>query len=70
MSPTAKTKHVIQTEPEVVTRIAQENVTPYLFEMSLLETAIRAEPESSSGLRFDVGGSSSGGMSEHDENIL
>ncbi|MFS7985029.1 hypothetical protein Hanom_Chr11g00993521 [Helianthus anomalus] len=58
MSPTAKTKPVIQTEPKVVTRIAQENVIPYLFEMSLLETATRAEPESSSGLRFDVGGSS------------
>ncbi|KAF5765173.1 hypothetical protein HanRHA438_Chr15g0712831 [Helianthus annuus] len=70
VSPVSGTEPVTQTEPEVITTTAQENVIPDFFEMSFPETATRIEPESSSGLRFDVGGSSSGDMSEHDQNLL
>ncbi|KAJ0597847.1 putative EF-Hand 1, calcium-binding protein [Helianthus annuus] len=38
--------------------------------MSFPETTTRSEPESSSGVRFEVGGSSSGGMSEQQEHLL
>ncbi|KAJ0681410.1 hypothetical protein HanPI659440_Chr16g0635601 [Helianthus annuus] len=69
VSPTAETESAAQNEPEVTTTTAQENIVDF-FDMSFLETSTRIEPESSSGLRFDVSGSSSGGMSEHDENIL
>ncbi|KAF5811178.1 hypothetical protein HanRHA438_Chr04g0188051 [Helianthus annuus] len=69
VSPNAETEHVIQAEPEV-TATAQENVIPDFFEMSFPETNTRSEPESSSGVRFEVGGSSSGGMSEQQEHLL
>ncbi|KAL9998959.1 hypothetical protein Hdeb2414_s0011g00365971 [Helianthus debilis subsp. tardiflorus] len=38
--------------------------------MSLPETTTRSEPKSFSGVRFDVGGSSSGGVSEHEEHLF
>ncbi|KAJ0749988.1 hypothetical protein HanPSC8_Chr05g0203951 [Helianthus annuus] len=69
VSPTAEIEPIIQTEPEV-TSTAKENVTPDFFEMSLPETTTRSEQESSSGVRFDVGGSSSGGMSKHEEHLF
>ncbi|KAJ0569972.1 hypothetical protein HanRHA438_Chr05g0220401 [Helianthus annuus] len=69
VSPTAETEPIIQTEPEV-TSTTKENVTPDFFEMSLLKTTTRSEQESSSGVRFDFGGSSSGGMSKHEEHLF
>ncbi|MFS8008873.1 hypothetical protein Hanom_Chr14g01278011 [Helianthus anomalus] len=63
LSRTAETEPIIQTAPEVTATI-QENVIPGFFEMSFSETTTRSGLEISSGVRFDVGGSSSGGMSE------
>ncbi|MFS7997000.1 hypothetical protein Hanom_Chr12g01136571 [Helianthus anomalus] len=69
VSPTVETESATQNEPEVATTTAQENIVDF-FEMSFQETTTTTEPESLSGLRFDVSGNSSGGMFEHDENIL
>ncbi|KAF5811715.1 putative Longin domain-containing protein [Helianthus annuus] len=60
----------VKTEPEIATTTAQENVVPDFFEKSFPETTTRLERESSSGVRFVVGGSSNGGMSEHEEHLL
>ncbi|KAM0015290.1 hypothetical protein Hdeb2414_s0033g00724371 [Helianthus debilis subsp. tardiflorus] len=43
---------------------------PTFFEISFPETTTRSEPESSSGVRFEVGGSLSGGMSKQEEYLL
>ncbi|MFS7936830.1 hypothetical protein Hanom_Chr05g00420411 [Helianthus anomalus] len=69
VSPTAETEPIIQSEPEV-TSTTKENVIPDFSEMSFPETTTRSEPESSSGVRFDVGGCSSCGMSEHEEHLF
>ncbi|KAM0016463.1 hypothetical protein Hdeb2414_s0029g00707001 [Helianthus debilis subsp. tardiflorus] len=70
VSPIAETEPVTRTEPEVKPTVSQEEVILDFFESASLETTTRAEPESSSGFRFDVVGSSSGDMSKYEENLL
>ncbi|KAM0063564.1 hypothetical protein Hdeb2414_s0003g00092371 [Helianthus debilis subsp. tardiflorus] len=69
VSPNAEIEPVIQAEPEVAAT-AQENVILDFFEMSFPKTTTRSAQESSSGIRFEVGCSSSGGMSEQEEHLL
>ncbi|MFS8022627.1 hypothetical protein Hanom_Chr16g01441761 [Helianthus anomalus] len=60
----------ITDHPEIEPTVAQEDVIPYFFYSSFPETTTRIEPASSSCLRFDVGGSSSGVIVLEQDSIL
>ncbi|MFS7984984.1 hypothetical protein Hanom_Chr11g00993031 [Helianthus anomalus] len=69
VNPNAETEPIIQAEPKVAAT-AQDNVIPDFFEILFPKTTTSSEQESSSGVRFEVGGSLSGGMSEQEEHLL
>ncbi|KAJ0614854.1 hypothetical protein HanRHA438_Chr02g0061221 [Helianthus annuus] len=63
VSPTAETK------PRIATATTQDEDVPDFFDIEVPKTTAKSELESSCGVWFDVR-SSSGGMSEHDGNLI
>ncbi|KAF5820725.1 hypothetical protein HanXRQr2_Chr01g0005411 [Helianthus annuus] len=59
----------MQAKPRITTEIAQDEDIPDFFDFEVREPTARSELESSCGVRFDVGSSSSG-MSEYDNDLI